>query len=422
MRTRYAVVADDLTGAGDTGAQFAAAGLAVRALLGNWTAEDAEGADVLVVNTDSRPLPPDRAAERVRAAAASLAAAGVPPFFKKVDSTLRGALGAEVDALMDEARLSCALVCPAFPANGRLVVGGYLLVEGVPVARGAAGRDPVTPVRESHVPSLLAGQSRRPVSACSLRDLEAGRLPALIAEAKRTGGLVVCDAASDADLAAVAGAAWDDPAGILFVGAAGLGGAVAARLSGGTPRRTPTRKPVLVLVGSVHPTAREQARRLAARGDRVLTLSPEDLLGPGSGESLGRAAREALAAAGEGRTALVLTAAEPGDLDRARTLGRGKGLDEAGTAAAVAGALASVAKAFVEARPDAGLVATGGDVARAVLGAFGSGALDVLGETAPGIPVCSLRGGAAPGLRMVTKAGGFGKPEALERAADLLAE
>ncbi|HRY78785.1 MAG TPA: four-carbon acid sugar kinase family protein [Spirochaetia bacterium] len=55
---KYAVIADDLTGAGDTGAQFARAGLRTRSLFGDWAPEDIEGSDALVVNTDSRPLDP----------------------------------------------------------------------------------------------------------------------------------------------------------------------------------------------------------------------------------------------------------------------------------------------------------------------------------------------------------------------------
>ena len=109
------VVADDLTGACDTGSLFAGNGpvpLAVWPL----TTPDAP---VRVIDTESRTASRDDAVARVRGAVATTPAAR---YFKKIDSTLRGHVGAEIDALMRAARLGTALVCPAFPARGRTVI------------------------------------------------------------------------------------------------------------------------------------------------------------------------------------------------------------------------------------------------------------------------------------------------------------
>lgn len=115
----YAVIADDLTGAGDTGVQFARAGLRTRALIGAWSVHAVQGADVVVINTESRALEPEEAYERIARTAAELRAAGAIPIYKKIDSTMRGRVGAELDALLDMFGLDMAIVSPAFPDNGR---------------------------------------------------------------------------------------------------------------------------------------------------------------------------------------------------------------------------------------------------------------------------------------------------------------
>lgn len=153
------IVADDLTGSGDTAVQFVRAGWATQLSVGG--AEQAladpavRQAEVLAVTTHSRPLAAADAAAVVRGEVERLRAAGVQRLYKKVDSTLRGAFKAEIDA----ARLAwgedaIAVVCPAFPVTGRTVRQGVLYVGDRPVTETSAATDPVTPVTESHIPKI----------------------------------------------------------------------------------------------------------------------------------------------------------------------------------------------------------------------------------------------------------------------------
>ncbi len=447
---RYAVIADDLTGAGDTGVQFARSGLRTRSLFGDWGPEDIEGADVLVVNTDSRPLDPERAYSAVRRAACALAEAGYLPVYKKIDSTLRGPAGRELDAVMDATGVDLALLCPAFPANKRLVRGGVLLVDGVPVAETALSRDPVTPVRESRIAAYIGAQSRRPVRDLGRSVLDRGEegVRSALEDFRRSGGgIAVCDAECEADLALLARAALSLEPGVILSGSAGLAlpaaeilaarsgrpGPAAASTPGGGPapapskagREDPARKrPVIVALGSVNPAARAQAAALAAAGAREFRVDPAEILGARSfsdadaaSEALGLRARDAL---GRGGVVLIAIPGSLSDVDAAQALGAGRGLSGAEVAAVLARALAAAVRAAIRDLPDAGVAATGGDVARALMSALGARAVDLLGEVSPGIPLCSVRGGERPGLLLVTKAGGFGAPDALEKAAALL--
>src|SRR5690606_22481614 len=113
--------------------------------------------------------------------------------FKKVDSTLRGAFAAEIEAARQQWHENAiAVVCPAYPATGRTLENGVLLVNGIPVTDTSAGTDPVTPVTESSVPVMLEGTLVSP----TLDDT-----PATLAQKIGNGGaIVVVDARTDADL------------------------------------------------------------------------------------------------------------------------------------------------------------------------------------------------------------------------------
>lgn len=372
VRTAYGIIADDLTGAGDAGVQFAAAGLRTRTLRDDWTPESLAGAEVVVVDTASRGLTAEQAYRRVRAAAARLQATATPVVYKKIDSTLRGPLGAEIDAVLDACGLNLALVCPAYPANGRTLEAGVLLVGGVPVAETPAAADPHAPVEESHLPTLLRGQARRTVQLLHrppsghTRATLTAELHKLTAGCGAGGAVVVCDAQDDADLTAIVLAAQSLEQGLapLLVGSAGLARPLAGRLAA---ERNPG---VLVLCGSLHPAARSQVRRLEQANDPHVTIMSTP--------------------------------------------------DQAGIYPDPAAVLAEKAQAWLAAHAAHGIVVTGGDTLHAVLRALQAHGVDLIEEAAPGIPLGRIAGGPWAGLRIVSKAGGFGGPDALANAAQLL--
>ena len=148
-----AVIADDLTGAADTGVQFVHAGYRT-AVFFRATEVIEDNLDAVVFDTDSRAMPAGFAAKRVVDAAHAAREARI--VYKKLDSTLRGNVAAELAAALGGARRERVVVAPAFPAAGRTTVGGIQRVHGVPVDETEMANDPHTPVREAHVPSLLA--------------------------------------------------------------------------------------------------------------------------------------------------------------------------------------------------------------------------------------------------------------------------
>jgi len=223
---KVAIVADDLTGAADSAAPFAARGLETVVALSSGAVVEA---DVVALDTDSRAAPaPERVAAAFRALRAEM-------LVKKIDSTLRGHVAVEIEAAV-AATGAEAIVAPAFPAMGRVIRGARLLVDGEDVLDAAerCGRD-------------------------------------------------VRDAETEDDLAAIVREGLGRR--VLWVGSAGLAHALAASFPAAPAPALPTGAPVLVVAGSPSPVTREQVRVVAdagvatggdalARGDDAVVTDP----------------------------------------------------------------------------------------------------------------------------------------------------
>ena len=411
---RYVLVADDLTGANDTGVQLLNHGLAAdvtiedRASPATAGTSLPAGAQALVFDTESRNIPAGEAAGRVGSVAASLkSCAGQTVFYKKVDSTLRGNVAAEVRALADGLGLRTVVFTPAFPRNHRVVRDGVLYVDGTPVAETAMARDPFKPVRTSRLADIMDGVGASAPRLLTLGDIRAGAVTAALAASAE--GCWCCDAESDEDLLALVRGVLQArrPQDVLWVGSAGLAGAL-LRANGErpeplpAPERAKSADPVLLLLGSVHPKNREQAGRLLDAGEAVpVTLDLEAFLTDARAEA-GRLVRECTAALSGGRNVLLATSRSDADIRQ-------------GSSEAVARFTGDVARDLLTSAPVRGLFVTGGDMAVHVLAALECRTARIEREVEPGVPLIRLRGGLRPDLAVITKAGAFGNEETMRR-------
>src|SRR5215212_10845330 len=212
---RVAIIADDLTGAADTGVQLARAGYRTAVAFRDAPMPPAEDLDAVALDTDSRAMPAGFAAKRVLEAGRAVRRARI--VYKKLDSTLRGPIAAELAAALGASGRGRAVVAPAFPSANRTTVDGVQLVRGVPVHETEARNDPRTPVHEGHVPTLLAAAFPS-VASLSAEDLAD---PAIVHQALEDAVCVVADAARDEDLEALVRTV-PDPHEVLWAGSAGL--------------------------------------------------------------------------------------------------------------------------------------------------------------------------------------------------------
>jgi uncharacterized protein YgbK (DUF1537 family) len=385
--TRWAIIADDLTGAADAAAAYGPTHTSsvILDLDGTWPE-----AEILSINTESRYLAPKEAASAV-AFAVGRALGQDRRVFKKIDSLLRGNVGAEVAATLakiTEGRgKGLAIVAPAFPATGRTTQGGIVHVGGIRNTEGSFGGDIAGALATGgltvDVPEGTSGRTPEELAA-HLRDVQAREIDA-----------VVLDASSDQDLKAIAHAAelLEFPA--LLVGSGGLAGHITAREEVRGARNAQVRRAnrTLTVIGSYSSLARQQTEALVAAGAEHIALDHEALAEP----AVARQVAEAMS-----RKDVVLTPDPMGIVDKSQAL-------------VVAEALARATAAGIG-RCDA-LVMTGGETATAVLKALGAGSFTVLGEIEPGV-VMSLLPNHLP--LMVTKAGAFGDAGTLARTKQFL--
>lgn len=139
---KIAIIADDLTGANATAALLSTKGFTTMTCLDN-DAKEAERFDVVSFSTDSRSVSSAEAYRRVAECVARINPEQTL-ISKRIDSTLRGNLGAEVDAVIDSFPHLMAIVVPVYPSSGRICVGGSLLVDGIPLQNTAMRNDPKT--------------------------------------------------------------------------------------------------------------------------------------------------------------------------------------------------------------------------------------------------------------------------------------
>ncbi|HVU23220.1 MAG TPA: four-carbon acid sugar kinase family protein [Opitutus sp.] len=370
-------LADDLSGALDAAGAFFRAGRRVQVVVADGDAAagartEGTAAEVVALTTESRNDGAAMAAEKVRRVVGRVRAGGGRVVFKKIDSTMRGPVAAELAALVEALPGTRILFTPANPAAGRTVRDGVLYVQGVPVAETEFARDPAKPVLRS-----------------SLRESLGPEL---------AGRVALADAASQDDLvAAVArmNAAGDDWIG---VGSAALARAMMSGCGGGEPAAVTegpaiASRSVLLVCCSAHPLNRTQADRLGReRGVRV-----HELLVAGPQIAVAAATADLH---GERSAALLVQVAR---VDRAEAL-------QASVAAAVQlCTTAGVRRVFV----------TGGETAFGLCQALGIGRLDFLGEIEPGVSVSAGESRLGPML-LAVKPGGFGDAETWVRVFDRL--
>lgn len=416
MSARVAIVADDLTGAADTGAGFRHRGLATTV---TWATGDggrfdpaALDTDVLAIDTGTRAM--DRSAARTvsEGVVAAVRTSGARILYKKIDSTFRGHIATEVAAALDRWHPGAlAVVAPAFPATGRTTVGGHVLINGSKLAGAYAPRL----FEEFGIETLhhdLSGVRDRRVLAARLRMAQA-----------RGARVCVCDAETDADLDAIAWAGAQLGPDVVWVGSGGLAAALPVGLSltgsdlsgESDPADPPCAGPVLVAAGSRTEVTRAQVAAVVAAGAVHLPIPAAALTtDAASAHAVGHAYSESVLAQLRQGFDVVVSLEPPSPPQRGRvtpsaTMSAGSGGQPDPRLPARLGELLRPCANLV-----GGLVATGGDTATAVLRAWGTTALRLVGEVEPGVPL-SVSIAPRP-VTVVTKSGGFGTLHTLATA------
>lgn len=408
------ILADDFTGALDTGVQFAARG--ARTCVVTDPAYDftraGEGVQVLVMDAETRHLPAKKAYEVVFRAVRDALAAGFTYIYKKTDSALRGNIGAELTAVLDAAGADRLAFLPAFPKMNRVTRGGVHYIDGVPVAESVFGQDPFEPVRASAIADIIAEQSDVPVVLHERMEQS---------PAEKRPGIQVYDADSDEDLMRT-GLQLGTAGLRLSAGCAGFATALAniLKLDGEAPEFPELVPAFFVACGSVNPVTLRQMQVAGEHGFHHIHLEPVQKLEEAwtDSEACAEAIREWLAAAARtGRC--ILDVNDPDGCDDTTLYAKAHGLTTEDLRVRISANLAILMERMLDGGLDATLLCTGGDTLLALMRQVGVSELT---------PVCEVATGAVltdfvyqgKTYHIISKSGGFGEPELFCELASLV--
>ncbi|MDA0597659.1 MAG: four-carbon acid sugar kinase family protein, partial [Chloroflexi bacterium] len=287
------IFADDLTGALDAAAPFAARGFRTLVSPSHEMPDGASKADVISLNLGSRHMAPAEIAVRTVKAVNALKQFGVTVLMNKVDSTLRGNPGVELVAALNAVEGDHAVLCSAYPQNGRTVVDGILLVNEIPVADTDVGQDQLSPLPSSNVSEIIISSLERSGIAdkAHVRSTDGG------------GGvsdfrpvIITPDASSEDDLFSLASRLLNARAVALVAGSAGLSTAIADALVAdrAVQKRSPNQfvsngRKTLIVTASQRQIVDAQINALGGKVDLIQTeLSVDEVLKGITNDSVNR--------------------------------------------------------------------------------------------------------------------------------------
>ncbi len=416
MKRGWLIVADDLTGANDTAVQFRKKGFKTVVLIEpSKLSEATRKYDAVAIDTETRTLKCVEAYRKLKNISNLIREIGFKQIYKKIDSTMRGNIGCELDALIEELGLDAVIVSPAFIENGRIVVGGYLLINGVPVEKTGFSRDPLNPVKTSYVPSILSSQSKHKVCHLELGKILKGHVKVsseILKMIEQGCKIIVADAVDVKclDEITLAFEVISDRK-IILCGSAGLASRIAQH------HKPPFKmgKKVLMVVGSVNKVSVDQVwKLLSERRIEDVTLKLENLLEPRKKmEEKEKIVSKIKHGLKRDLNILVKTFEVDRDAHLYMDFLKWEGGKE----------ITKLLTEFIgEVTGEAikrnfnlvgALVVVGGETSISILKKIGITEITLIDEILPGIPLCKVNLTGLGELFLVTKAGGFGDEETL---------
>lgn len=413
---RLLIIADDFTGALDTGVQLAASGAGTRVITNTdalW--KSAGEAEVLVIDAETRHLPAEMAGEAVREIVRGASARNIPHIYKKTDSALRGNIGAELTALLEAGGEEVLPFLPAYPQINRNTIGGIHFIGEVPVAQSIFGADPYEPVAHSRISELIAEQS--PVLVHSV-DINIG-IP------DKGPGIYVFDAKTPGDLKAAGESLARRGRLRIMAGCAGFGAVLPDLLH--LERRRAEKKPelderLLVVCGSMNPITLSQIAEAEKAGFSHWRLTPRQKLQDGYWQSQdGRAAVGELSRHLRSHGSVILDSNDAGGNQPTAQHAAKCGL---GTEDIRTGVSRSIGKIVGELFADENigtLLITGGDTLLQCMNEMGVTEMEPVCEMRPGVVLSRfLYKGRC--RHVVSKSGGFGDKTLFIELKEMLRE
>jgi len=414
MMVQLLVLADDFTGALDTGVKFADIGIHTQVVVAQ--ALDfravATSVTVLVVDLQTRHQSPEAAYQIVYQIAKQALAFGIPSILKKTDSALRGNIGSELTALYEASKQAILPFIPALPAMNRTTVNGIHLIDGVPVNESVFANDPFSPVKQAFVVDVIKEQS----------DVDVHLVPIGEAAVVDKCGILVLDAKTDADLVETVKNLHQQKALTVMAGCSGIGGALpeVLGLTGGQLRSFQQLARFVVICGSINPITTAQIMQAKVAGFAHIELTLKEKMDATFWTTPAGSYRvkEIVAILNHHPRAMISSFDWP---DQEATLAYGKkhGISANQVGDFIASSMGALLKAIIETGFVATFLVTGGDTIQGFMRQINRHELDIITEIAPGSVLSQFTYNDVC-QQLISKSGGFGDENLLVAIADKL--
>lgn len=421
---KLAVIADDLTGANDTALQFAKRNIRSSVEIDFMNINSLLDKEVIVADTDSRDLDKLSAYNKVNKIFKKISNFDAECIYKKIDSTLRGNIGAEIKAISDEMNPDIVLIAPAYPSNGRQTIGGYHLLNGVPIERTEIANSPKTPVRTSYIPDILKEQVDKGVSLLDFNVLRKGKLEIrkFVSEAiSNNKNWIVCDVIDNSDFITIMEAVKEYK-NILWVGSAGLAEYLPLYYGWIGNRRYSLSKrqgSILVCAGSISHVTQDQVDVLLKSMDIDLVKINIIKLLENQSEELKDKQKIINEIISRNKNILLTTAQSDEDVELAMNIGKKHGLSSKEVSEKIANIMADLINS-IDFNKLSGMILTGGDMAIHICKAINVSSIEIISEVDTGVPLGYIESKNLDKLFIVTKAGAFGKEDIFVKSIEAI--
>ena len=413
---KYIVIADDLTGSNATCSLFKKIGLRAASIL-KLQGDINYDVDVISYSTASRGLDKEEAYNKVSEAIKILKNKDVLVYNKRIDSTLRGNIGTEINAMLDNLEDDrIAIVIPSYPDSGRIVVNKTMLVNGVLLENSDAGKDPKTPIKTSCVESLIQKGIKYSSTYFTLSDIEQPieEIVKKIQEAIKKSRVLIFDAVNNEDIIKISKAIIHSDINIITVDP----GPFTLYYSKELQKKNHLEKKILMVIGSVTATTKKQIEYILQEEDIFLVkMKVEDFF---EKETCLKEIERVIAYIKKGIASydlFLVTTSPIGDEKKADLQKLAENLNT--TVEEISKIIANtltetVVKILKETEKFEGVYSSGGDITIALLEKLKAIGVEIREEVIPLAAYGRLIGGDFPNLKLVSKGGMVGDEKTIK--------
>ena len=413
---KYIVIADDLTGSNATCSLFKKIGLRAASIL-KLQGDRNYDVDVISYSTASRGLDKEEAYNKVSEAIKILKSKDVLVYNKRIDSTLRGNIGTEINAMLDNLEDDrIAVVVPAYPDSGRIVVNKTMLVNGVLLENSDAGKDPKTPIKTSCVESLIQKDIKYSSTYFTLSDIEQPieEIVKKIQEAIKKSRVLIFDAVNNEDIIKISKAIIHSDINIITVDP----GPFTLYYSKELQKKNHLEKKILMVIGSVTATTKKQIEYILQEEDIFLVkMKVEDFF---EKETCLKEIERVISFIKKGIVSydlFLVTTSPIGDEKKADLQKLAENLNT--TVEEISKIIANtltetVVKILKETEKFEGVYSSGGDITIALLEKLKAIGVEIREEVIPLAAYGRLIGGDFPNLKLVSKGGMVGDEKTIK--------